>query len=375
MSTVEKSIQLRCQEGRSDKVYQITIEKVGGGYVVNTANGRYGSALVSGTKTASPVTLEKAVEIHDKVIKEKLAKRYKYVRTDPNAPEPQGISVTTERKDTGLRPQLLNMIDESEVETYILSDDWGMQEKLDGRHMMVRVDEKLNVTLANKKGIAAAVSAPGISTLFKASSRFLKPNLPFTLDCELVGDQLYPFDLLELGGQDIRKDPYSMRVVKLDKTFAGLECSTFKLVKFVTGRQAKRVLLASLKAAGREGAVFKHRFRAWSEGRPNSGGDMLKFKFWESCSCIVSGVNEGKRSIRVRLGDVEMGNVTIPPNFDIPEPKAIVEVKYLYVAGEGGSLYQPIYLGERDDVDAKECTIQKQRIKYKDVKQNNEEVD
>jgi bifunctional non-homologous end joining protein LigD len=48
--------------------------------------------------------------------------------------------------------------------------------------------------------------------------------------------------------------------------------------------------------------------------------------------------------------EVSVGNVTIPVNFDIPRVGSVVEVRYLY-AYPGGSLYQPVYLGARTDVD------------------------
>jgi len=122
-----------------------------------------------------------------------------------------------------------------------------------------------------------------------------------------------------------------------------------------------------MKKEDREGVVFKKLDAKFTEGRPSSGGNMLKLKFWSSCSCIVVRQHKSKRSVEVALGDVNMGSITIPPNYDVPEPGDIVEVKYLYVVAEGGSLYQPIYLGKRDDVDASECTIKKQHIKYKAV--------
>jgi bifunctional non-homologous end joining protein LigD len=47
---------------------------------------------------------------------------------------------------------------------------------------------------------------------------------------------------------------------------------------------------------------------------------------------------------------VEVGKVTILPNFPVPKVGTLVEVKYLY-RHVHGALYQPIYLGERDDID------------------------
>jgi bifunctional non-homologous end joining protein LigD len=49
-------------------------------------------------------------------------------------------------------------------------------------------------------------------------------------------------------------------------------------------------------------------------------------------------------------GFVEIGNVKIPANFAVPEPGTLVETRYLY-AYPGGSLYQPVYLGPRNDVE------------------------
>jgi hypothetical protein len=43
----------------------------------------------------------------------------------------------------------------------------------------------------------------------------------------------------------------------------------------------------------------------------------------------------------------------------------LVEVWCLYVNGIGGSLYQPVYLSVRDDVPVADCTVERQRLKYK----------
>ena len=82
------------------------------------------------------------------------------------------------------------------------------------------------------------------------------------------------------------------------------------------------------------------------------------------CSCVVTGVN-AQRSVEVSLSGRPVGNVTIPPNFNLPSVGRVVEIRYLYVAGENGSLYQPVYLGERDEIDADDCTLERQHLKYK----------
>ena len=57
------------------------------------------------------------------------------------------------------------------------------------------------------------------------------------------------------------------------------------------------------------------------------------------------------------------GNVTIPPNHEIPTTGQVVECRYLYAFRESGSIYQPVYLGARDDITSDECTTA--QLKYK----------
>ena len=58
----------------------------------------------------------------------------------------------------------------------------------------------------------------------------------------------------------------------------------------------------------------------------------------------------------------EVGNCTIPTNHPFPETGAFVEIRYLY-AFRGGSLYQPVYKGERGD---KSETDLYESLKFKD---------
>jgi bifunctional non-homologous end joining protein LigD len=41
----------------------------------------------------------------------------------------------------------------------------------------------------------------------------------------------------------------------------------------------------------------------------------------------------------------------------------VVEVQFLYAHEQSEVLYQPVYLGKRDDVEAKECLVS--QLKYK----------
>jgi bifunctional non-homologous end joining protein LigD len=65
-------------------------------------------------------------------------------------------------------------------------------------------------------------------------------------------------------------------------------------------------------------------------------------------------------------GWVPAGNVTIPPNQQIPRVGAVVEVRYLYAIRESGCLYQPTYLGCRTDVEQLECLATQLKFKGDD---------
>jgi bifunctional non-homologous end joining protein LigD len=104
----------------------------------------------------------------------------------------------------------------------------------------------------------------------------------------------------------------------------------------------------------------------YTPGKPNSGGPQLKFKFCASLSAVVARVNR-QRSVELQLlgkdGWQSCGNVTIPANHAIPKVGAIVEARYLHAHRDSGVLYQPVYLGPRDDVEPGECVVS--QLKYK----------
>jgi bifunctional non-homologous end joining protein LigD len=128
--------------------------------------------------------------------------------------------------------------------------------------------------------------------------------------------------------------------------------------------------------------VFKRRDAPHAAGRPASGGPQLKLKLRATASCLVAGANRSKRSVRLELVDtggacrrVGVGNVTIPPNHPVPAKGYVVEVRYLYAYPGGGSLYQPVYLGRRDDVTADACTTAQLKFKASDDDDDDDDDD
>jgi bifunctional non-homologous end joining protein LigD len=352
-----ENIELYYNEGSSDKVYHASLEKEGPGrYVVNFAYGRRGTNLSTGTKTEEPLALAAATNVYRKLVGSKLAKGYKIRAAGGAFKAP--IATVTAKQDSGLRPQLLNAITEEEAEAYVNDDGWVAQEKFDGEHMLLQRTAIGLFKAANKKGVITPVPT-GVQEAVRAVKG------PWVIDGEIVGDKFHAFDLLETHEGDLRRLPYNVRFTLLEKRFGWIESASFEVAPTVYGTPAKRGFIYGLKSANKEGVVFKDKGAAWNEGRPNSGGAALKLKFWASISCLVLEVNSNRRSVMVALGDKPMGNVTIPTNFQVPTQGQVVEVRYLYVNGAEGSLYQPVYLGVRKDVDPEECTLEFQNIKYK----------
>jgi bifunctional non-homologous end joining protein LigD len=325
---------------------------------VNFQYGRRGSALSTGTKTASPVDYEQACKTYDKLVKEKMGKGY--------TPDEGGAAYQSTPKDqsfTGILPQLLNPVREEDLDTLFDNEKWIVQQKFDGKRIMVQ-KIAAEVTGINRKGLQVALPQPVVDAV---RSMHWASNM--VLDGELVGGRYHVFDVLSVE-RDLRQETYFNRLMTLHGMFELLPVAHKQSVGVVDTAfdpQAKRQMLDAMRASRLEGIVLKRTDAAYAPGRPNTGGSQLKFKLTESATLQVSSTHPSKRSVSVSGSDengkmVDLGNVTIPANHDIPSVGDIVEIRYLY-AYPGGSLYQPVYLGKRDDQGLDACTTSQLKLK------------
>jgi bifunctional non-homologous end joining protein LigD len=346
----EEQTNLYYREGSSDKVYGAELKKEQDGWVVNFAYGRRGAGMSTGSKTPAPVSYEQAKAAYDKLVKEKKAKGY---TEDPSGRVFQG-AIGSDHEDTGVRPQLLNPIEESELEKYLKDDDWLAQEKFDGRRRLLFCQGPQSYG-ANRKGLKVDITDEVLEVLQEWPEGTI-------LDGEDLGDRVVIFDMLN------SKADYFNRFLMLMTMW--VPSKVLELAETAHSEESKRQVYAELKANKAEGIVFKRLDAPYTAGRPNSGGPQVKFKFVETASCVVTGVHKSKRSVSlgVFVDDgitqklVEVGNVTIYPNQQIPAVRDIVEIKYLYFF-PGGSLYQPVYIGKRDDLDLPDCQLSKLKLK------------
>ena len=112
-----------------------------------------------------------------------------------------------ENRSTDILPQLLNPIDESELERLIEDDRWCAQEKFDGRRILV---QKQGAALhgINKKGLLVGLPSPVVVAVHASEGDFI-------LDGECIGEKFHAFDLLTLGGENLRAQSYHARATAL----------------------------------------------------------------------------------------------------------------------------------------------------------------
>jgi bifunctional non-homologous end joining protein LigD len=377
-------ISLYFKEGSSDKVYTLSIEPVGSGFAVIAQYGRRGGAMAVDTKTkGGPVDAAAAQRLFDKTVREKLAKGYvagppaHLVAADgarntlvagasPTASVPPASAATT----ADVAPQLLTPLDQAAAARLVADDAFWLQRKYDGKRLVLR-GTKGRVIAFNRKGLPCPIAAP-----VAAAAQQLADVADFTIDGEEVQEHLFVFDILALNGASSRALPYSERLQALTALIDAIDQPDPAIIVVPTARTdaEKLAMLEALTAAHAEGFVLKRHAAPYAAGRHES---QYKVKFWASASVLVLGPNGSKQSLAIALLDdqgapVPVGHVTMPTKRpdgaliklaqDFPTG-TVIECRYLY-AYRGGSLYQTVFLGIRDDVDPRDCTFA--QLKYKE---------
>ena len=346
-----EKITLYLKEGSSDKTYQAVIESSGNQFVVSFAYGRRNSTLQTGTKTNTPVDYNIAKSIYDRLIREKLSKGY--------SPGEDGTPYQQiDKQDSDTRPQLLNPVEVDQVPALLDNFNHWLQEKIDGVRCLIQ-KQGGEIHGINRRGLHISLPETVVSECTRYPGDFL-------LDGEMVGDTYHAFDLLQIGETDLRQKRFGERWLRLVQVLNGFLHPSIQQVETALLPKTKHELFHRLRLEEREGVVFKEVNAVVVPGRPASGGTQLKYKFVQTASFLVGRIN-AKRSVGLLLFDgdklVSVGNVTIPPNHEVPKPMQIIDLRYLYAFPGGGSIYQPVYLGVRSDLTPKECSLD--QLKYK----------
>jgi bifunctional non-homologous end joining protein LigD len=181
------------------------------------------------------------------------------------------------------------------------------------------------------------------------------------LDGELVGDVLWVFDAFEVNGKDLTKQPYHERYRWLLRVEAVMESPSVKIVRAAETHTAKVALIKKARAEHAEGVCFINKNAPYEPGKPNTGGNNLRWKFRASASLIVAEHHPSKNSLDVMLADgTRIGSVTMIGKTR-PPVGTVVEIEYLYCQG---SLVQAVFKGVRTDLLPAACT--RAQLQFKD---------
>lgn len=266
-------------------------------------------------------------------------------------------------------PQLAqNCESDRQLERMFTDDQWVAEQKLDGKRVLIVAGDN-DLAALNRKGERIDVPA----YLRVAFERFSSTNGKWVVDGELIGDSLWLFDLPVAMTTILPTDPYDVRREALEGIYeaAWADNDHVHLLDCYRTQEEKRDLYAWCKANHAEGLMFKNRRGTYHEGRRSS--DLQKVKFTETVDCIILETwREGRRSIRVGLYEngtmVDVGAITMTEeNLAIATVGQVVEARYLYVAKDR-RLYQPRFLGFRDDKSPDECTIDQLKFTSKEIR-------
>lgn len=277
------------------------------------------------------------------------------------APDPI-IQIPTLRESFGFRPHLPVVMTPDEAMSLVRDPAYGVQEKIDGVHQLWRVKGR-QVTGGNKTGLAKQIPievAKALAETFDDAEG----------DSELAKGRGFLFDLMTDNGRNIRTLGCLERYQRLEQQM-GDRCdgsSPITLVPFAIDLRTKLALVEQLRATGREGFVLKLLDAPYGEGE--MGLSMVKAQFRARASVIVGNPSErGRSSVEVFVLRADgsrrsLGNVTIPPNAQIPRPGSVIEIQMLYVyPGPEGKACQAQFLEPRYDVGPENCLEAKLRIK------------
>lgn len=347
--------------GSSDKEYRIQIEHFRKGqwnpapskegHVVLFQYGRRGGTLQSGTKTPTPVSLEEAERIFDRLVHEKTSKGYQVGQGESVAPTV--LTQADSSKRTPYPQEQLEEIGEDDAEQYIKDDRFIMQMKMDGHFRQAEKRPDGTVISYNKKG--EAKEFPSVVDKELAAL----PLKTFFFDGELIGENYFVFQMLQKNGKCLTELPYVKRLNHAEEI---IDNNThIKTVATWFGTKAKQAGLASLRKNRCEGAVFKLKDAAYREGSNR------KFKFLKTCTARVLelGRKGHENAVLGLLKDgkwVEIGGASMIGKDKRITVGSLVEVKFLNFTGS--RLYQPRIERLRDDIDEKECTFMRQIKKH-----------
>jgi bifunctional non-homologous end joining protein LigD len=183
------------------------------------------------------------------------------------------------------------------------------------------------------------------------------------LDGELLGRDYWLFDVLQFAGDDLKSRGYLERFEVLDGEVEPALTGDIRILPLAVDRRAKQKLHDKLRAANAEGLIFKHRDAPYTPGARTTA--MQKFIFLKSADVVIvenagnsylMAVYDGKQLFEV--GKVFAGTTNLSrkalDDALARGDRPVCEVRYLY-ATDDHQLFEPVFVGPRDDKTAGQC--------------------
>jgi ATP-dependent DNA ligase len=196
----------------------------------------------------------------------------------------------------------------------------GLTEKVNGERCALKSDGE-TLTAYNRLGKAL----PGLP---RSAGTLLRLGEPFLIDGEWLPDGYCAFDLLALGGDDLRPLPYLKRISLLRRalqqtqlSYGGSPTKAGDPSPLVPGLWLlfpardpveKRAAVESVREAGGEGVVLRH---LDAPSLPGKTPWERKVKFADELDALVLGVKKGAKEGSLRLGLVRTRKLTEGQHF------------------------------------------------------------
>jgi ATP-dependent DNA ligase len=253
---------------------------------------------------------------------------------------------------------LAEVIEPTNVPKLVASDEWVMEQKVDGHRVLIQSTEA-GIRFLGRNGARYTKGVP---------ASFAKLPLPvgWGIDGEILDGTFWAFDVVN---PDLAVDRVTLTERRRLLAFLVEELGheQIKLLPQASTLEDKEQLLRAVVQNGHEGVVFKKKNAGYHQGRSSS---WLKFKVEPTADLVVSTVRaDGKESAEVayvRDGvPTTVGKVSLigRPPVSVGD---VIEVKYLYITDDG-RLYQPRMVRKRTDKTPHECDGYELRATNKSV--------
>ncbi len=233
----------------------------------------------------------------------------------------------------------------------LTDDEFVCEPKIDGRRILLTVEDD-KIAGWGRDGQRANVPdgvARDLGTL----------NGQFTVDGELLGDQVIAFDVLGIGGGTFANSPLERRRRVLEDLMGRWQPENIHLIPQAKTRAEKGKMLRRVKRNRGEGVVFK-RFNSPYEFGVRSK-NWVKHKLTKDLDVVILDRGTEKENFTVGLWDgeamVPVGEVASftgdGPALEIGD---VATITLLYVT-PSGRMVSPVRPVKRTDKAPKECTL------------------